>query len=113
MFLSPSVSGPDNDRTIFPTSLCGPKISGPENDQIVWLFSGPEISGPDNDQMVWSLSGPGRCLVLLHRDTASRPGESGKHRGWVFFPYPCRASLSLRGPGLFIPVSFIEHAALE
>ena len=46
----PGVSGPDNDRTIFPTSLCGPKISGPEN-----------------DQMVWSLSGPGRCLVLLHR----------------------------------------------
>ncbi len=47
------VSGPDNDRTIFPNS--------------VWLFSGPEISGPDNDQIVWSLSGPGRCLVLLHR----------------------------------------------
>ncbi len=48
--LTPGVSGPDNNRTIFPTSLCGPKFSGPENDQIVW-----------------SLSGPGRCLVLLHR----------------------------------------------
>ncbi len=63
----PGVSGPDNDRTIFPTSLCGPKISGPEDNQIVWSLCGPEISGPDNDQMVWSLSGPGRCLVLLHR----------------------------------------------
>ena len=28
----PGVSGPDNDRTIFPMSLCGPKISGPHND---------------------------------------------------------------------------------
>ncbi len=32
----PGVSGPDNDRTIFPTSLCGPKISGPHND---WSLS--------------------------------------------------------------------------
>ncbi len=73
---SPGVSGPDNDRTIFPTSLCGPKISGPENDQIVWSLSGPrwslsgpEISGPENDQMVWSLSVPGgHCLVLKFQD---------------------------------------------
>ncbi len=77
----PGVSGPDNDRTIFRTSLCGPKISGPHNDwslssreisgpennHIVWSLSSPEISGPENDQIVWSLSGPGRCLVLLHR----------------------------------------------
>ncbi len=33
--MGPGVSGPDNDRTIFPMSLCGPEISGPDNDQIV------------------------------------------------------------------------------
>ncbi len=54
------VSGPDNDRTIFPTSLCGPKISGPENNQIVWSLCGPEILGLDNDQIVC-----GRSLVLV------------------------------------------------
>ncbi len=30
------VSGPDHDRTISLTSLCGPKISGPDNDVVVW-----------------------------------------------------------------------------
>ncbi len=41
-----SVSGPDHDRTIFPTSLCGPEIFlGPDNDHL----------GLDNDQ---SLCGP-------------------------------------------------------
>ncbi len=57
------VSGPDNDRTIFPTSLCGPKISGPENNQIVWSLCGPEISGPDNDQILCGCS-----LVLKFQD---------------------------------------------
>ncbi len=63
----PGVSGPDNDRTIFPTSLCSPKISGPDNNHTIWwLLSGPEkFLGPENDQIVWLLSGPGRCLVLL------------------------------------------------
>ncbi len=51
----PGVSGPHNDRTIFPWSLCGPKISGPHND---WSLSSPEISGPENNHIVWSLSGP-------------------------------------------------------
>ncbi len=47
----PGVSGPDNDRTIFPTSLCGPKFSGPDNDclggrclvlVVVWsCYTGP------------------------------------------------------------------------
>ncbi len=53
------VSGPDNDRTIFPTSLCG-----------------PEILGPHNDHGVWSLSGPGRCLVLLHRCVVEHAGST-------------------------------------
>ncbi len=30
----PGVSGPDHDRTISPTSLCGPKISGPDNNRL-------------------------------------------------------------------------------
>ncbi len=62
------ISGPDNDRTIFPTSLCGPKIFRTRQQLPRWSLSGPEISGPENDQIVWSFSGPGRCLVLLHRD---------------------------------------------
>ncbi len=57
------VSGPDNDRTIFLTSLCGPKISGPENNQIVWLLCGPEIPGPDNDHIVCGYS-----LILKFQD---------------------------------------------
>ncbi len=62
---STGVSGPDNDRTIFPTSLCS-----------------PEISGPENDQIVWSLSGPSRCLVLLHRNYfAETCSENGYFRG--------------------------------
>ncbi len=87
----PAVSGPDNDRTIFPTSLCGPKISGPHNN---WSLPGPEISGPENDQIVWLLSGPGRCLVLLHRHFQA-PG-SGHFRVWAeitrprVWPFPVR-----------------------
>ncbi len=83
----PGVSGPDNDRTIFPTSLCGPKISGPDNNHTIWSFSGPKnFSGPDNNHpgghclvlkfqvWSWSLSGP----VTLGRKGLRFPLSSRK-----------------------------------
>ncbi len=64
------VSGPDNDRTIFPTSLCGPKSSGPHNDWSLssprWSLSGPEISGPEKVVVwSWSLFGPVTPELML------------------------------------------------
>ncbi len=59
---SPGVSGPDNDRTIFPTSFSGPEILGPHND---WSLSSPRWNfrtreWPNSVVVVWSwsLSGP-------------------------------------------------------
>ncbi len=92
------VSGPDNDRTIFPTSLCGPKISGPHNDWslstshcvvVVWSWS---LSGPGRClvQVIvwsWSLSGPGRCLVLVVVWSWSLSGPVTPERCWPEHPY--------------------------
>ncbi len=62
----PGVSGPDHDRTISPTSLCGPEILGPHNNGLGlnsdWSLCGPRqnfvVLGLDNDQIKKLACGP-------------------------------------------------------
>ncbi len=68
----PGVSGPDNDRTIFLTSLCGPGIFRTrQRPHYVWSLCGPGHCLVLVVVWSWSLSGPGRCLVLVGSD----PGQ--------------------------------------